>query len=180
VADITRFPVIVADNPVTNLVLGILSYLSVAATVPLALLLLVRTGQTPTALGLGRPSWTQDVWPGLGLAAASFGAEIPLAVVISPLVAHHSDLVNRVSVGHVPGYYVIWGIAMSAITAIAEERSYSACACAPATTSTTASGFSSPFLSATSSPAPSRSTTGSTGRSPPTSSSTPSSRPSPS
>jgi membrane protease YdiL (CAAX protease family) len=121
VADITRFPVIVADNPVTNLVLGILSYLSVAATVPLALLLLVRTGQTPTVLGLGRPSWTQDVWPGLGLAAASFGAEIPLAVVISPLVAHHSDLVNRVSVGHVPGYYVIWGIAMSAITAIAEE-----------------------------------------------------------
>jgi membrane protease YdiL (CAAX protease family) len=57
----------------------------------------------------------------VGLAAASFGAEIPVALVLSPLLAHNSSLVNRVSIGHVPGYYVIWGIAMSAITAIAEE-----------------------------------------------------------
>ena len=92
-----------------------------AAVVPLALLLLTRTGQPPRVLGLGLPSWRQDIWPGIGLAAASFGAEIPVAIVLSPVLAHDATLVNRVSIGHVPGYYVIWGIAMSAITAIAEE-----------------------------------------------------------
>jgi membrane protease YdiL (CAAX protease family) len=121
VGNITRFPVIVAGHPVTNLVVGILSYLSVAAVVPLALLLLIRTGQTPSILGLGMPRWAMDIWPGLGLAAASFGAEIPVAVVLSPLIARNSSLVNKVPIGHVPGYYVIWGIAMSAITAVAEE-----------------------------------------------------------
>jgi membrane protease YdiL (CAAX protease family) len=121
VGNITRFPVIVAGHPVTNLVVGILHYLSVASVVPLALLLLIRTGQTPSILGLGIPRWGQDIWPGLGLAAASFGAEIPVALVLSPVLVHNSSLVNRISIGHVPGYYVIWGIAMSAITAVAEE-----------------------------------------------------------
>jgi len=121
VGNITRFPVLVAGHPVTNLIVGILDYLSVASVVPLALLLLIRTGQTPSILGLGIPRWGQDVWPGLGLAAASFGAEIPVALVLSPVLVHNSSLVNRISIGHVPGYYVIWGIAMSAITAIAEE-----------------------------------------------------------
>jgi uncharacterized protein len=121
VGNITRFPVIVAGHPVTNLVVGIFNYLSVASVVPLALLLLVRTGQTPTVLGLGVPRWALDIWPALGLAAASFAAEIPVALVLSPILVHNSSLVNRISIGHVPGYYVIWGIAMSAITAIAEE-----------------------------------------------------------
>ena len=121
VGNVTRFPVIVAGHPVTNLVVGIFNYLSVASIVPLALLLLVRTGQSPTVLGLEVPRWALDIWPGLGLAAASFGAEIPVALVLSPILVHHSSLVNRISIGHVPGYYVIWGIAMSAITAIAEE-----------------------------------------------------------
>ena len=121
VGNITRFPVIISGHPLANLVVGILSYLSVAAVVPLALLLLTRTGQPPRMLGLGRPSLRQDIWPGLGLAAASFGAEIPMVIVLAPVLAHESTLVNRISIGHVPGYYVIWGIAMSAITAIAEE-----------------------------------------------------------
>jgi membrane protease YdiL (CAAX protease family) len=121
VGNITRFPVIVHGHPVTNLVVGVLDYCSVAAVVPLALLLLVRTGQTPSILGLGMPSWAQDIWPGLGLAALSFAAELPVALALSPLIAHDSSLVNKVSIGHVPGYYVIWGIAMSAITAVAEE-----------------------------------------------------------
>ncbi len=121
VGNVTRFPVIVAGHPVTNLVVGILDYLSVASVVPLVLLLLIRTGQSPAVLGLGLPRWGLDIWPGLGLAAASFGAEIPVALVLSPVLVHNSSLVNRISIGHVPGYYVIWGIAMSAITAIAEE-----------------------------------------------------------
>jgi membrane protease YdiL (CAAX protease family) len=121
VGNITRFPVIIAGHPVSNLIFGIFSYLSVAAVVPLGLLLLTRTGQPPRLLGLGVPSFKLDIWPGLGLAAASFGAEIPVAIALSPVLAHNSRLVNRVGIGHVPGYYVIWGIAISAITAIAEE-----------------------------------------------------------
>ena len=57
----------------------------------------------------------------IGLAAASFGAEIPVAVVLAPVFAHESSFVNRVAIGHVPSYYVLWGLAMAAITAIAEE-----------------------------------------------------------
>jgi membrane protease YdiL (CAAX protease family) len=121
VGNITRFPIIITGHPVSNLIVGIFSYLSVAAMVPLALLLLTRTGQPPRVLGLGRPSFMLDIWPGLGIAAASFGAEIPISIVLAPVLAHESALVNRVAIGHVPGYYVIWGVAMAAITAIAEE-----------------------------------------------------------
>jgi membrane protease YdiL (CAAX protease family) len=62
-----------------------------------------------------------DLLPGIGLAASSFVAEIPVAIVLTPVIAHDSTLINKVSFGQVPHYYVIWGIAMSAITAVAEE-----------------------------------------------------------
>src|SRR6202034_2156156 len=39
----------------------------------------------------------------------------------APVFAHESSFVNRVAIGHVPSYYVLWGLAMAAITAIAEE-----------------------------------------------------------
>ena len=49
-AAITRFPHIVS-NPAANLVLGVLTYFGVAAAVPIALLLLNRTGQDAAVLG---------------------------------------------------------------------------------------------------------------------------------
>lgn len=121
VGDIMRFPVIIAGHPVTNLIVGIFEYLSVASVVPLALFLLTRTGQPPNTLGLGSPRFGLDIWPGFGLAVAAFLAEIPLAFVLSPALAHGSSLVNKVSLEHVPKYYLIWGLAISAFTAIAEE-----------------------------------------------------------
>jgi membrane protease YdiL (CAAX protease family) len=126
VGSLTRFPVILQDNPVANLIVGIFAYLPVAATVPLALHLLTRTGQTPRTLGLVRPSLRYDVWPALGLMGASFGSEIVLALAVSPLLAHHSSLLGKTVVGHVPDYYVIYGIAISATTAVAEEVMMSA------------------------------------------------------
>jgi membrane protease YdiL (CAAX protease family) len=119
-AAITRFPTIVA-NPVANLILGVVTYLEVAAVVPLALLLLSRTGQPPAALGLTRPTWQRDVWPGLGLAASGFGVAYAATIVLIALVGRHSKLFDQVQPGHVPHYYVIYGLAVSAITAIAEE-----------------------------------------------------------
>ena len=119
-AAITRFPTIVA-NPVANLILGVVTYLEVAAVVPLALLLLSRTGQPPAALGLTRPTWRTDVWPGLGLAASGFGVAYAATIVLTTLVGRHSKLFDQVPPGHVPHYYVIYGLAVSAVTAITEE-----------------------------------------------------------
>lgn len=119
-AAITRFPNYTA-NPVANLILGILTYLTVAVTVPIALLLLSRTGQRPATLGLGRPSWRADVWPGLGLAAAAFGVSLVTSLFLAGLIGRNSKLLVQIPVGHVPAYYVFYGIAISAVSAVAEE-----------------------------------------------------------
>jgi membrane protease YdiL (CAAX protease family) len=120
VGDINRFPTVVPGHLVENLILGIFSYLSVGAVVPLALLLLARTGQRPAALGLGVPGWRSDLWPGLGLAAGGYALTLLVALPFSAL-ARHSSLFSQVPTGHVPKYYVIYGLALSAITAITEE-----------------------------------------------------------
>ena len=119
--DITRFPTIVSGHPLANLIVGIISYFEVAAVVPLALLLLSRTGQGPAVMGLTRPGWARDVWPALGLAAAGYGAVLVIAIPFAPLLAHHKTLFNQIPTGHVPKYYVIYGIAVAAVTAITEE-----------------------------------------------------------
>lgn len=121
VGNVTRFPVYVSGNQVANLIVGILAYLPVACVVPLALFLLRRTGDTPAKLGLGRPGLKSDVWPALGLIGASWGSEFVLLIPFAPLIAHHKSLVNATPLGHVPGYYVLWGLAISATTAVAEE-----------------------------------------------------------
>ncbi len=61
------------------------------------------------------------MWPGLGIAASGYGVSLLAAIVLAALVGHNSKLFSQVPIGHVPGYYVIYGIAVSAITAIAEE-----------------------------------------------------------
>jgi membrane protease YdiL (CAAX protease family) len=118
---ITRFPTLISGHPLANLILGIISYFEVAAVVPLALLLLSRTGQSPAAMGLTRPQWVRDVWPGLGLAAAGYGAAVVLTIPFAELLTRHKALFNQVPVGHVPKYYIIYGIAVSAVTAVTEE-----------------------------------------------------------
>jgi membrane protease YdiL (CAAX protease family) len=119
-ATITRFPDIV-HNPVANLLLGVLTYVGVATVVPIALLLLSRTGQDPAFLGLRRPTFQEDVWPGLGIAASGFGVVWLAAIVLVAAAGPHNKLFVQVPVGHVPAYYVIYGIAVSAITAVTEE-----------------------------------------------------------
>jgi membrane protease YdiL (CAAX protease family) len=118
---ITRFPTIIPGHPLANLILGIVTYFQVAAVVPLALLLLSRTGQTPAVLGLTRPRWAGDVWPGLGLAAAGYGVVVLVALPFTPLLDGHKGLFNQVPVGHVPKYYVIYGLAVAAVTSVTEE-----------------------------------------------------------
>ena len=120
VADITRFPQIVS-NQVLNMFLGMLSYAPTMAVVPLALFLLARTGQTRTVLGLGVPSWQEDIFPALGIGAAAFGVEILLFIPFAGLLSGHPGLINSVADGNFPKYYLIEGIFMSAVTALTEE-----------------------------------------------------------
>ncbi|HLN17398.1 MAG TPA: CPBP family intramembrane glutamic endopeptidase [Acidimicrobiales bacterium] len=119
-ADVSRFPTIV-HQPLTNMILGIIEYLPVAAVVPIALFLLLRTGQPPSSIGLGRPRFLLDIWPGLGLAVLSYVTEIAVLIPLLPFLEHATRAVNKVPVGNVPHYYVIWGLAISFTTAVAEE-----------------------------------------------------------
>jgi uncharacterized protein len=115
-----RFPTIV-DNNLGNLFLGMLAYVPVMAVVPIALFSLWRTGQGRKELGLVLPRFTRDVLPGLGIGAAAFGIELLLLLPFAALIRDHSKLINTVSVGHFPKYFIIEGIFMSAITAVTEE-----------------------------------------------------------
>jgi membrane protease YdiL (CAAX protease family) len=117
-ASLTQLPTFDPRLPVVNVVLGLLSYLPVAVVVPLALLLLARTGQRPADLGLTSARW-RDLGVAIGLAAASLGCEFVLAIPFARL--QHSSLVNTAGPLHVPVYYLIFGLSQSLITAIAEE-----------------------------------------------------------
>jgi hypothetical protein len=121
VQNFTVFPTIVHHQPVTNLILLILAYLPVASTVPLALLLLSRTGQGPRVLGMGFPSLTEDVIPGLGIGAMALLCEFALLIPFAQLLAEHPGLITKVTNVHVPKYYIIYGLILSATTALAEE-----------------------------------------------------------
>jgi membrane protease YdiL (CAAX protease family) len=117
----SRFPILVPGHSTVSLVLGMLSYLPVGAVVPLALFLLARTGQSPATLGLGVPRFLRDILPGAGLALGAFGAELVLLVPLVAIVGKHSKLFNQVQVGHVPASYVLYGLLIAAVTAVAEE-----------------------------------------------------------
>ncbi len=121
-SSLSQLPTFDPHQPVVNVVLGLLSYLPVAAVVPLALLLLARTGQQPSDLGLTRAGWS-DAGVAIGLAAAGLGCELLLAIPFTAL--RHSALVNTSGPLHVPAYYVIFGLSQAFITAVAEETAVS-------------------------------------------------------
>ena len=78
---VQRFQVLIEGHPLENMIIGMIAYLAVACVVPLALLLLSRTGQGPKVLGLGWPGLRSDIWPALGIIGASWGSEIVLLIV---------------------------------------------------------------------------------------------------
>jgi len=121
-ATLTQLPTYDAHQPVVNVILGLLSYLPVAAVIPLTLLLLARTGQRPSDLGLTRARWS-DAGVAVGLAAAGFGCELVLAIPFTAL--RHSALVNQAGPLHVPVYYLIFGISQAFVTSVAEETAVS-------------------------------------------------------
>jgi membrane protease YdiL (CAAX protease family) len=121
VSQITEFPTLLEHNPVGNLIVGVLDYFPTAAFVPVALFLLARTGQSPKVLGLGVPSFVKDVWPALGLVLASFGCEFVLGIILRPLLTSEASISNHGAFAHIPSYYIVWGLIISAVTAVNEE-----------------------------------------------------------
>ena len=121
VGDVSRFPQIVSDNQVLNMLLGMLDYVPVLSVVPLAIFLLARTGQSPSVLGIGVPTLRRDIFPALGLGAAAFGVEIALLIPFAALIHDHPGLVNNITVSNQPKFYLVEGIFMSAVSAVTEE-----------------------------------------------------------
>ncbi len=117
---LTQLPSYAPHHPAVNIVVGLLSYLPVAAVVPAALLMLSRTGQSPADLGLTSARWP-DLSVAVGLAAAAYGCEIVLAIPLTSLAKDHSSLLNTSGPLHVPAYYLVFGLSMSLITSVAEE-----------------------------------------------------------
>jgi uncharacterized protein len=62
-----------------------------------------------------------DIGPGIGLAALSYATEIVVLIPLSPLLVDHKSLIVSPVIGTVPDYYVIYGLFISAVTAITEE-----------------------------------------------------------
>ena len=113
---VNPFSSIIPGHPLANVIFGMLTYLQVGAVVPLALLLLSR-----------RPEFRRDVWPGIGLAASGYAASYVSGVVIVAVLATAIGrqtalrLFNQVTIGHVPAYYILYGVTIAAVTAITEE-----------------------------------------------------------
>lgn len=118
---VRRIPTIVVGHPLTNFFVTTVSYLEVAAVVPIGLFLLNRTGQSPASLGLKKSWWPKDIWPAVGLGLAGFGTELVMLIFLAPAIASDKSLFVSPALGPLPKYYVIYGIAVSAITAVTEE-----------------------------------------------------------
>jgi len=124
---VNPFASIIPGHPLANVIFGMLTYLQVGAVVPLALLLLSRTGQNPASIGFTRPQFRRDIWPGMGLAASGYATSYVAGIVIVAALAIAIGrqtalrLFNQVTIGHVPAYYILYGITIAAVTAITEE-----------------------------------------------------------
>ncbi len=117
VSDLNEFDLPLKHHPGVSLFLLTFGYLTTALVVPIALLLLARTGQPPSRLGLTRAGLGRDVPGALGLLVGAFALTGVLALVLSPL--EHLNVAESNS--HVPAYYLIYAVLLSATTAINEE-----------------------------------------------------------
>jgi membrane protease YdiL (CAAX protease family) len=120
VSDLNEFALPLPHNPAASLFILLLAYLTTALIVPIALLLLARTGQPPATLGLQRSGLRRDAVGGVGLLAGVWAANI---VVLLPLahVLDNKHLTNTATNSHVPPYFIIYALVVSATTAINEE-----------------------------------------------------------
>jgi membrane protease YdiL (CAAX protease family) len=120
VSDLNEFDLPLPHHPGASLFLLLLAYLTSALIVPIALLLLARTGQPPATLGLQRRGFRRDAASSVGLLAGVWVLNIIVLLPLSPLL-NNKHLTNTATNSHVPAYYIVYGLFVSAVTAINEE-----------------------------------------------------------
>jgi hypothetical protein len=120
VSDLNEFDLPLPHHPGVSLFLLLLGYSTTALVVPIALLLLARTGQPPAMLGLTRTGLKRDATNVLGLYAGVWVFNLLLALVFLPVI-NNKHLTNTASNSHVPAYYIVYAVFLSATTAINEE-----------------------------------------------------------
>jgi uncharacterized protein len=120
VSDLNEFALPLPHNPAASLFILLLGYLTTALVVPIALLLLARTGQPPASLGLERSGWKRD---GIGAVSLLAGVWVVNIALLLPLahVLNNKHLTNTATNSHVPPYYIVYALVVAATTAINEE-----------------------------------------------------------
>lgn len=120
VSDLDEFALPLKHNPAGSLPLMLLLYASTAVVTPIALLLLARDGLTPRRLGLTVRWFRLDLLPSFGLLIGVWLANIAMALVLFPLFDDKS-VSNTSANTHVPAYFIIYALFVSAVTAVNEE-----------------------------------------------------------
>jgi membrane protease YdiL (CAAX protease family) len=120
VSDLNEFDLPLPHNPAASLFILLLAYLTTALVVPIALLLLARTGQPPASLGLERRGIRTDAVGAVGLLAGVWAVNIVVLLALSH-VLNNKQLTNTATNSHVPPYYVVYALFVAATTAINEE-----------------------------------------------------------
>lgn len=118
VSDLNEFDLPLKHHPGISLFLLTFGYLTTALVVPIALLLLARTGQPPSRLGLTRIGFGRDLPGALGLLVGAFVLSGILALALTPFESHIKITESN---SHVPAYYLVYAVLLSATTAINEE-----------------------------------------------------------
>jgi membrane protease YdiL (CAAX protease family) len=120
VGELDQFNLPLPGNPAASLLLMLLLYASTAIVTPIALLLLARSGQPPAALHLGARDGVRDLGPAAGVLFGAWLGGLALALALQPLLDNTAAVTRSVN-SHVPAYFVVYALFVSAVTAINEE-----------------------------------------------------------
>lgn len=119
VSDLDEFDLPLKHHPGVSLILLMFGYLTTALVVPIALLQLARSGQPPSSIGLERKGLGHDALSAVGLLAGSYALLLPIGLLLT--LAGSGKFDNTASNTHVPAYFLLYGVLVSATTAINEE-----------------------------------------------------------
>jgi hypothetical protein len=120
VSDLNQFDLPLPHHVGVSLFLLVFNYVTGALTVPIALLLLARTGQTPSVLGLRRSGLRRDLASSAAMYAGIWALNLLVGLAFFWLL-NDKHLSNSETNSHVPAYFIVYAVLLSATTAINEE-----------------------------------------------------------
>lgn len=120
ISDLDNFALPIPHRPFPSLFILLLGYLTTALVVPIALLLLARTGLPPKTLIVGTGYRKRDLAATIGLLNGIFALNIVMALILHGVLDNKS-LTNTQHDTHVPAYFIVYALFLAATTAINEE-----------------------------------------------------------